>query len=317
MRGQFGPEYAAEGRRVLVTSMKDPALAVLQEHLPGEIRPLAISLLTSEQEGMKQFEHAIQKIASEVQSLDRIGTARAITHLEESIDALHGKLARIDYKISDWAKQNLTKVMLESEGIDPQDAAREVVSNTGQFEWFPDLLGIAPEFAPKISDADIVRLREARRFLGRDIDYLKASLPQLVEFPDARALLEVHQDLSQFERLTQDVTKGAVPALADSSQDTLALAQMLATDIGVLQRLRDEIVQLHRPWTTTMREQLRSNRNEKLLLSLLPFSFARPVGHPFLCEFLPSIHGHPMDTGVTLSLATFLAERYISSIVFR
>ena len=52
--------YLAEGKRVLVTSMKDRALAVLQEHLPAEIRPLAISLLTSEQEGMKQFEHAIQ-----------------------------------------------------------------------------------------------------------------------------------------------------------------------------------------------------------------------------------------------------------------
>ena len=92
---------------MLVTSMKDPALAVLQEQLPEEIRPLAISLLTSEQEGMKQFEHAIHKIASEVQSLDRGSTARAINHLEESIDALHGKLAGIDRKIGEWAKRNL------------------------------------------------------------------------------------------------------------------------------------------------------------------------------------------------------------------
>ena len=47
--------YLALGKRVLVTSMKDPALAVLHEKLPKEIRPLAISLLTSEQDGMKQF----------------------------------------------------------------------------------------------------------------------------------------------------------------------------------------------------------------------------------------------------------------------
>jgi len=96
--------YLAEGKRVLVTSMKDPALVVLQKHLPPEIRPLAISLLTSEQDGMKQFEHAIHKIASEVQSLDRGCTARAISHLEESIDARHGRLADIDHKIGDWAK---------------------------------------------------------------------------------------------------------------------------------------------------------------------------------------------------------------------
>ncbi len=250
--------YLAEGKRVLVTSMKDPALAVLQEHLPAEIRPLAISLLTSEQDGMKQFEHAIHKIASEVQGLDRSSTARAISHLEESIDALHGKLAGIDRKIGEWAKRNLAKITLETEEIDPQDAAREVVENAGQFEWIPDALGIAPEFAPQFSDADIVRLREARRALGQDIDYLDASLPQLVEFPDSKALLEVHQDLSQFEKLKQGVENGDVPALADSSQETLALAQQLLTHIETLQRLRDEVVQAHRPWTVAMRERLRA-----------------------------------------------------------
>ncbi len=67
--------YLANGKRVLVTSMKDPALAVLREQLPDDIRPLAISLLSTELNGMKQFEHAIHKIASEVQSIDRTATA--------------------------------------------------------------------------------------------------------------------------------------------------------------------------------------------------------------------------------------------------
>lgn len=257
--------YLAEGKRVLVTSMKDPALAVLQEQLPAEIRPLAISLLTSEREGMKQFEHAILKIASEVQSLDRGSTARAITHLEESIDALHGKLAGIDRKVGDWAKRNLAKITLETDEIDPQDAARQVVESVGQFEWIPDALGITPEFALQFSDADVVRLREARRTLGLDIDYLDASLPQIVEFPDSKALLEVHQDLSQFEKLRQAVESGDVPALADSSQETLAVAQQLLTHIETLQQLRDEVAQAHSPWTAAMRERLRRGGNDDLL----------------------------------------------------
>lgn len=257
--------YLAEGKRVLVTSMKDPALAVLQEQLPEEIRPLAISLLTSEQDGMKQFEHAIQKIASEVQGLDRSNTARVINHLEESIDALHGKLASIDRKIGEWAKRNLAKLTLETEEIDPQDAAREVVGNIDQFKWIPDTLGISHEFAPQFSDADVVRLREARRALGQDIDYLDASLPQLVEFPDSKALLEVHQDLSQFEKLKQGVENGDVPALADSTQETLARAQQVLTAIEALQRLRDEVVQAHRHWTVAMRERLRRGGNDNLV----------------------------------------------------
>ncbi|MDP2857312.1 MAG: AAA family ATPase, partial [Bacillota bacterium] len=257
--------YLAEGKRVLVTSMKDPALAVLQEQIPEEIRPLAISLLTSEQEGMKQFEHAINKIASEVQSLDRASTARAINHLEESIDALHGKLASIDRDIGEWAKKNLSKATLEAEEIDPQDAAREVVASAGQFEWIPDSLGISPEFTPQLSDADVVQLREARRVLGKDIDYLDAALPQLVEFPDSKELLEVHQDLTQFEKLKQAVEKGDVPALADSSQETLILAQQLLTHIETLRHLRGELEQAHRPWTLAMRERLRGGGNDNLL----------------------------------------------------
>ena len=253
---------------------------------------------------MKQFEHAIHKIASEVQSLDRGSTARAISHLEESIDALHGKLASIDRKIGEWAKRNLAKVTLETEEIDPQDAAREVVENAGQFEWIPDSLGIAPEFAPQFSDADVVRLREARRALGQDIDYLDASLPQLVEFPDSKALLEVHQDLSQFEKLKQGVENGDVPALADSSQETLALAQQLLTHIETLQRLRDEVVQAHRPWTVAMRERLRRGGND----DLLPMLEALGAELEQAVEWRKAFLERPVTTPAGMELDTELVE---------
>ena len=296
--------YLAEGKRVLVTSMKDPALAVLQQQLPEEIRPLAISLLTSEQDGMKQFEHAIHKIASEVQGLDRASTARAISHLEEFIDALHGKLASIDRKIDEWAKQNLTNVSLETEEIDPQDAAREVVLNAGQFEWIPDSLGIAHEFAPHFSDADIVRLREARRALGQDIDYLDASLPQLVEFPDSKALLEAHRDLSQFEKLKQSVENGDVPALANSSQETFALAQKLLTHIEALRCLRDEVAQARRPWTVAMRERLRRGNKDNLLSMLEALGTELEQAVELRRAFLE----RPVTTPAGIELDTEIAE---------
>ena len=183
-------------------------------------------------------------------------------------NTIHGKLAGIDRKTGDWAKQNLAKVTLDIEEIDPQDAAREVVESAGQFEWIPDALGISPEFAPQFLDTDVVRLREARRTLGKDIDYLDASLPQLVEFPDSKALLEVHQDLSQFEKLKQGVENGDVPALADSSQETLTLAQQLLTHIETLKHLRDEVVQAHQPWTVAIRERLRCGSNDDMLQML-------------------------------------------------
>lgn len=257
--------YLAEGKRVLVTSMKDPALSVLQGQLPAEIRPLAISLLTSDSDGMKQFEHSIKKIASEVQGLDRSSTAKDITYLETSIDSLHGKIAIVDHKIGAWAKKNLEKIVLDTDEIEPQEAAREVIANANQFELIPDALGITPDFAPQFSDSDIVRFREARRTLGRDISYLESSLPQLVDFPDSMALLETHQDLSQFEKLKEDIAIGAIPTLSDSTQDTLSISQHLLKHIETLKKLRDEVANANRPWTVMMRERLKFDSNTSLI----------------------------------------------------
>lgn len=257
--------YLATGRRVLVTSMKDPALAVLQEQLPPEIRPLAISLLSSEQDGIKQFEHAIHKIAAEVQSLDQAATERVIRHLEDTIDALHAKLARVDRATADWARKNLERIQLDDNEVDPQDAAREVVEGVGRYEWIPDKLGIGPEFTPQFSNEDIVALRGARQTLGPDIAYFERSLPQLADFPDSKQLLRVHQDLSRFSVLSKEVEEGRVPPLADSSQETLAAAQALVSDIEQLKQLRDEVIAAHRPWTVGLREALRSSGQRDLI----------------------------------------------------
>jgi very-short-patch-repair endonuclease len=256
--------YLAEGKRVLVTSMKDPALREVQEKLPDEIRPLAISLLSSEQEGMKQFEHAIQRIASEVQSLDRTSTARTIRHLEDQIDQLHARLVSVDLKIKEWAKLNLSKITIDNEQIDPQEAAREIIAESEIFDWLPDTLGIGDEFDPQFGDADIVRLRDARRVLGRDIDYLGESLPALADFPDSKTLLSVHRDLAVFEKLKQSVDRKEVPELADSGEGTLTKVHEALTQLTLYRRLRDEVAAANRNWTDAIRIRLHSSENGHL-----------------------------------------------------
>ncbi len=291
--------YLADGKRVLVTSMKDPALAVLQQQLPEEIRPLAIALLSSEQDGMKQFEHAIHKIASEVQGFDRAATSKTIAHRQDTIDALHGKLALIDRKINEWAKKNLTKISLEAEEIDPQDAAREVVESSEEFSWLPDALGIAPQFTPQFSDADIAQLRDARRELGKDLEYFNASLPQIVEFADSKTLLQVHQDLSQFENLQRAIERGDVPALADSTDVTLSRVHELVSQIEKLYALRNEIQQAGRRWTTVIKERLRRGQNDDVLrlLEALGGDLNRASGarRIFLEKPVSAPHGVELD----------------------
>lgn len=245
--------YLANGKRVLVTSMKDPALGVLSDQLPDEIKPLAISLLTSEQEGLKKFEHSILKIASEVQSIDRTVTSKEIRHLEESIDALHGQLARVDWDISIWAKKNLNKITIDGADIDPADAAKELVSHAGAFEVIPDAINITKEHEPKFNDQDVIELRTARAELHKDLVYLDASLPQLAEFPDSRSILQTHQDLSRFEQLKREVESGDVPSLSDTSQKTIDSAIALKADIDELKDIRARLNATGFNWISSLK----------------------------------------------------------------
>ena len=100
------------GKRVLVTSMKDPALSVLRNQLPAEIKTLAISLLSTEQDGMKNFEHAIEKIASNVQSINKSDKKKKIRILETKINKLHRTLSGIDRKIIELGRTNLTSIKI-------------------------------------------------------------------------------------------------------------------------------------------------------------------------------------------------------------
>ena len=260
--------YLASGKRVLVTSMKDPALGVLTEQLPDEIKPLAISLLTSEQEGLKKFEHSIQKIASEVQSIDRASYSKEIRHLEESIDSLHGQLARADWEISTWAKKNLNKIKIDSIEIDPVDAAKELVSNVGSFEWITDQINILEKFDPQFTDQDIRELRSVRSELGQDLVYLEASLPQLVEFPESKSILQTHQDLSRFEQLKREIDEGDVPSLVDTSQATIDNAISLKVIVDKLRVVRNDLLIAGHSWISKVKIQL-SDENKKNILQLL------------------------------------------------
>ena len=260
--------YLANGKRVLVTSMKDPALVEVREKLPEEIRPLAIPLLTTEQEGLKLFEFAIQKIAAEVQTIDRKTTGRDIQRLQETIDALHSRLARLSSELEGWARRNLEQIFVDDEHILPQDAAREVVSHLHESEWIPDALGIGEDFAPQFTDSDIAKLREARRLLNKDLEYLDKPLPDVSEFPTSEVLVQAHRDLGQYAALSAEIDAGKVPALVNSDEATFACVHTALIHVESLQKLDRELSEPGFEWTTSIAAKLHLREDARLFDSL-------------------------------------------------
>ncbi|MGD2140974.1 MAG: AAA family ATPase, partial [Burkholderiales bacterium] len=241
--------WLANGRRVLVTSMRDPALAVLRDQLPEAIRPLVISLLASEQEGVQEFERSIEKIANEVQDLNRDVLSQEIVRLETSIDAMQGKLARLDRDLTRWAKLNLSRIDLQGQSIDPQDAAREVTASLGKFEWIPDALGVGPQYAPQFSQDDIDRLRQARAELGADLEHVGCELPSPSDLPDAIAMVKAHDQLRRFANLNEQSRPNDLPWPAGADAQTLMQARELAQ---ALHEVREQYLKISTgklPWS--------------------------------------------------------------------
>lgn len=261
--------YLALGKRVLVTSMKDPALSVLQEKLPESIRPLAISLLTSETEGMKQFEFAINKIAAEVTRIDRSAYRQEIKNIDGQIDSIHGQISKTDKDIANWARMNLDKVQIDDESLTPVEIAEKVVLNRQEIAWFPDQLTIDNQHKPQFGNNEISVLREARLTLGADIAYLNKKIPQVDDFPETERLLQVHLDLSHLSKLKTQELNGAVPSLVNTKQETFKTALTIASKISDLRLLLQEIDNTQQTWTNGLRQYLQhSSKNKNGILDL-------------------------------------------------
>ncbi|QPL32351.1 AAA domain-containing protein [Pseudomonas fragi] len=258
--------YLANGKRVLVTSMKDPALAVLQEKLPEAIRPLAISLLSSEADGMKQFEFAIQKISAEVQRIDRALYKREIGQIDDEINTLHGQMASVDREITHWAERNLSDLEIDGERLSPTHAALQVAAAQAEISNFADLISVGEEHRPRFTLQDMIALREARLELKESLSYLGQKLPQLADFPDAQTLIQVHQDLAQESQLQLKESTGEVPRLQDNSSRTLEQAQALVEHLGHLQALRTQINTSAHSWAAPMQACLMRGGNADVLV---------------------------------------------------
>lgn len=217
--------YLAQGKRVLVTAKGESALAVVQEKLPERIRPLCVSLLSDERDGMKQFEHAIQTIAAKVSGLNPLHSEKAISAAQQLVDQLHAKISNVDRTIEEHAQQHMTTYAYRGRDISPEELARLVLEQADQHQWFDDEPNKPSE--SQLTDADIAALVNARKAVGADLGYVGKSIPRSDSFPAWMDMLALHRDLVKAKTIEAAVTKGAVLSLVDATLETFEKARIL------------------------------------------------------------------------------------------
>ena len=220
--------YLAMGKRVLVTSKGETALSVLQEKLPERIRPLCVALLSEEREGMKQFEHAIQAIATGVEGIQPQRVEANINRLDTELNQLHAKISHVDRTIAAHAASHMREYKFQGRDISPEEVAKLVLQQADQHQWLDDELPDSKGESFVFGDNDILSLRQARANVGDDLGaYLTASLPPNDDLPTWTDLVVLHRDILRSKTIESQVEHGAVLSLVDSKYETFNFAQKL------------------------------------------------------------------------------------------
>ena len=120
--------YLATGRRVLVTSAGEPALRVLQNKIPEEVRALTVALLTGDREGQKQFEGSIRGHPAAGHAAQPGRHPRAHRALPRGAStASHAEIHAIDRRVDEIALAQLSEVEVDGQPMRADRLAERVV----------------------------------------------------------------------------------------------------------------------------------------------------------------------------------------------
>ncbi|MDR6788407.1 very-short-patch-repair endonuclease [Sphingomonas sp. BE138] len=209
--------YLASGKRVLVTSQKAPALKVLRDKLPAAVRPLAVSLLDSNRDGLRQFQESVDVIADRLHRTRPADVRRQIAALDARIDALHRGLAAIDREVEDIGRGAMTDATIDGATVTPADAARRVVAAGADAHWLADAIDIVAAHEPAFDEEAIAAVRRARKQAGTRIAALDDA-PVPADLPDTAAIAALHGDLRDASAVA--LTIGPDDRLADGATVT-------------------------------------------------------------------------------------------------
>ena len=234
--------YLATGRRVLVVSHGEPALAVLRGQLPDSVRDLAISITATEREGFKQLETAIRLLQSVVEAIRPGEQARVIKDVETAILRMRERLAAVDAEIAGIAAAQLAEA--PGFGKTPAELADLVAGSRERFAWFTDRPTDAATRAP--SDADMAALRAARIAAGTRIEHLAALLPPVDDLPDGNAVGALHDDLIRAAQLGEHAAQDRALAIRIRTPEALEHATRALDALQTLRRVRQLVDEW--PW---------------------------------------------------------------------
>lgn len=247
--------YLATGRRVLVTSRGEPALAVLQEKLPEDVRHLTVALLVNDREGVRQFQAAIESIQHRVSQLNVREAQHEISTLETAIDRAHEEVAGIDVRLDAIARTQLDSIMVDGVPMRAQSVAELILAGAGQHQWFTDVLSLDEAHRPPLTEDEMRAVRAARRAVGSDLVYQGMALPSAETLPTAGAVADLHRSMLDYRRIERELDTPTGPSIKANTPDVVQAAEALLQTMATASEVMDALDASAAGWWKTTRER--------------------------------------------------------------
>lgn len=259
--------YLATGKRILVTSEHEPALSVVQEQLPEEIRKLSISILTNESQGNKQLERAINILQSLVTQTNTSVLKNQKDSLEKEVHKLQNEINVIEAEIRDWSNrqmQSIPKEINESDlSLTAMDLANEVIKDKDKHSWLQDDLSYESKHNPQFTDEDIEILKQLRQKIKDRIEYVSVELYTKDDLPEIARIIAIHHDLQNTNNINQKLKSDNIPVMTESIDNLSAILDDLQKDIKDLLAVQD-ITQANKWLDTSLDHELFKELDDSL-----------------------------------------------------
>jgi len=217
----------AQGKSILVTAHTAKALRVVRDQVPGILRPLAVSVLGSDQDARRHLEAAIVSINERLGRDDAAGLLERARRFEAERHELLSQIAQASGQLRAALDNEYREIVVGDRRFTPSDAARFVAEHRQAAGWIPQPILLGVDLS--LSVADLTRLYAlATSCTVEEEQDARLPLPELDLLPSGRQfemMASEYQDL-----LTQDLSFGG--------------DRWLPSDGGseVLERLADELL---------------------------------------------------------------------------
>jgi len=221
----------AQGKSILVTAQTAKALRVVRDKVPEILRPLAVSVLGSDQDARKHLESAIGSITERLTS----DTAEGLLDKARRFEAERRELLRKTRQASNTLREALENeyrpIVVGDRHFTPSEGARFVAQHSEAHGWIPQ--PVRPGADLSVSEQELARLYAlGTKFTAAEEQDARLPLPELAALPSER---QFEMMVSEYQHLlTLDLTFGANRWLpSDRGSEALeGLANELLTEFS-------------------------------------------------------------------------------------